>query len=386
MQQWDWRRAIADAAEEAEEGAEGRLTALDKLEGRTATARATQAERPSSVVAASRASRRLSSHTRTESIQIPNLEEIHQNEINERRASWNLQAIDGSTSTPASAPAAAYTSNRRESWGRSLGPLPPSSLLSTSFSSPALPNAYLSSPGRPESMVLRPESPQPEGLDTLVEEEEEDEASPSRERPSLDMPVDGRTSAEQERRKQRREMEDETVKRNRRASLAPKPLKLKSRPPSLYLTPSQRNGLVSSPSLPNFVTSPLIAAPSADEATPKGAMAVLPETASDEESQVLEQVEEQDTSATLPSRSTTCPDLSTIAALPEVDEQNDAENDAEPPSAATARSELAPTETKEATSPVATDFAADDVVSQEDVPGDNRLLGCSGPAFEAEFC
>ncbi len=328
-QQWDWRKAIADAAEEAEEGAEGRLTALEKLEGRAVAAQAPETDRPS-MIAGSRASRRLSSHTRSESIQIPNLEEIHKNEINDRRASWNAQAAainDGNTlsSTPFSAPGGSSAS-RRESWGRSLVPPSSASLLSNGFSSPALPSAYLSSPGRPESMILRPESPQPEGLGTLMEEEEEDDASPTRERTSFDMPTDGRITAEQELRKQRRDIEDELVKRNRRASLraslAPKPLKLKSRPPSLYLTPSQRNGLTSSPSMPNFISSPLIT----EDVTPKASMSALPESASDEESQFAEQAVEAEAEMSLPSRSTTCPDLSqfaTMAVVQEDDEQND---------------------------------------------------------------
>ncbi|SPO24703.1 uncharacterized protein UTRI_01671_B [Ustilago trichophora] len=341
-QQWDWRKAIADAAEQAEEDSEGRLTALEKLEGRTSSStttatRSTPAERPSSMVAASRASKRLSSHTRTESIQIPNLDEIHQNEINERRASWNSQALE----TPASAPASS-TTNRRESWGRNLVLPSTSSLLSAGFSSPALPSTYLSSPGRPVSMIERAESPQPEGLGTLMEEEEEDDVtSPSRERPSLDMPADGRTSVEQELRKQRREVEDETVKRNRRASLAPKPLKLKSRPPSLYLTPSQRSGLVSSPSMPNFTTSPLLAPSTiADEVTPKASKAELPETEA-EGSQVDEQ---ETTSNAMPSRSTTCPDLSAVAPISEESESQDA---------------------NDAASPVDTELSAEDVANQE---------------------
>ncbi|TKY86677.1 hypothetical protein EX895_004317 [Sporisorium graminicola] len=359
-QQWDWRKAIADAASEAEESSEGRLTALEKLEGRTSTTRASTSDRPSSViVAASRASRRLSGHTRSESIQIPNLDEIHQNELNERRASWNSQAFDGPTmasaAVPASAPAAS-TSTRRESWGRSLVPPSPSSLLNAGFASPALPSAYLSSPGRPESMVLRPESPQPEGLGTLMEEEEEDDAtSPSRERPSLDMPVDGRTSVEQELHKQRKEVEDETVKRNRRASLAPKPLKLKSRPPSLYLTPSQRSGLVSSPSMPNFPTSPLLAPSSiADEATPRATMAALPEVTDDDESQVLEQHDTSEAMGTLPSRSTTCPDLASLSVVSEEAEQNGSFSDANEAE-----------ETQDAASPVNHDLSAQEVASQE---------------------
>ncbi|KAJ1028750.1 hypothetical protein NDA16_001915 [Ustilago loliicola] len=344
-QQWDWRKAIADAAEEAEEGAQGRLSALDKLEGRTSPARTTQLDRPSAT-AESRASRRLSGHTRTESIQIPNLDEIHQNEINERRASWNAaQAFDanagGSGSVPASAPAA--SSNRRESWGRSLIPPSTSSLFSAGFSSPALPSAYLSSPGRPESIIVRPESPQPEGLGTLMEEEEEEDASsPTRERQSLDMPVDGRTTAEQEARKQRREIEDEIVKRNRRASLraslAPKPLKLKSRPPSLYLTPSQRNGLVSSPSMPNFSLSPLLPPSISDETTPKASTTALPKAT-------------EEATVGLPSRSTTCPDLSTIA---------NAEKEAEPTVAEVESQEL-----QDAASPEASEVTAEEKANQE---------------------
>ncbi|SPO22993.1 uncharacterized protein UTRI_01671 [Ustilago trichophora] len=340
-QHWDWRKAIADASEQAEEDAQGRLTALEKLEGRTSStstaARSTLAERPSSTITASRASKRLSSHTRTESIQIPNLDEIHQNEINERRASWNSQPLE----TPASAPSSS-TTNLRESWGRNLVLPSTSSLLSVGFSSPALSSTYLSSPGRPVSMIERAESPQPEGLGTLMEEEEEDDAtSPSRERPSLDMPVDGRTTAEQELRKQRREVEDETVKRNRRASLAPKPLKLKSRPPSLYLTPSQRSGLVSSPSMPNFATSPLLA-PSAiaDEVTPKASTAELPETEAEESP-----VDEQETSSNaMPSRSTTCPDLSAVAPTAEESDSREA---------------------NDATSPVDTKMSPEDVANQE---------------------
>uniref|UniRef100_V5EAS6 Uncharacterized protein n=2 Tax=Kalmanozyma brasiliensis (strain GHG001) TaxID=1365824 RepID=V5EAS6_KALBG len=320
-QQWDWRKAIADAVNEAEEAGDDRLTALEKLEGRASTARNTQStDRPASVnAAASRASRRLSGHIRTESIQIPNLDEIHQSELNERRASWNSQAFDGSANAPASAfgsPSVhATVSDRRESWGRSLVPPSPSSMLSAGFSSPAMPNAYLSSPGRPESMMLPAEPPQPEGLGTLMEEEEEEDAtSPTRERTSLDMPADGRTEAEEELRKQRREEEDQTVKRNRRASLAPKPLKLKSRPPSLYLAPSHRVGLVSSPSMPTLPTSPHVASSLADEATPRASIAALPETADDDESQILEMPEDADVSIELPSRSTTCPDFTSLAA------------------------------------------------------------------------
>ncbi len=124
-------------------------------------------------------------------------------------------------------------------------------------------------------MILPAETPLPEGLGTLMEEEEEEDAtSPTRERTSLEMPVDGRTSVDAELRKQRREDQDETVKRNRRASLAPKPLKLKSRPPSLYLTPSHRTVIASSPSMPTLL-SPRFAI---DEATPRASVAVLPET------------------------------------------------------------------------------------------------------------
>lgn len=323
--QWDWKKAIADAVNQVEESSQDRLTALDKLEGRTSTAHRAPTDAPSSAtVAASRASRRLSGHARTGSIQIPNLDEIHQNELDELRASWNSQAFDGSNtsasaSIPLSAPAVS-TTNRRESWGRNLVPPSPSSLLSAGFSSPALPNAYLASPGRPESIIA--ESPLPEGLGTLMEEEEEEDVtSPIRERSSLEMPLVGRTNTDDELRKQRREAQDETAKRNRRASLAPKPLKLKSRPPSLFLTPSQRSGLTSSPSMPNFPTSPLVAPSMADETTPRAFMAIFPEAADDDESQVLEQTNDSDVSMTLPSRSTTCPGLSSLANVSEQMEQ-----------------------------------------------------------------
>lgn len=312
LQQWDWRKAIADAAEQADESADDRLTALEKLEGRAAPVQKPHTDSASSESKGSRASKRLSSHARTESIQIPNLDEIHQNEIKERRASWNQLAAsftDAAASTPTSATFAS-TSSRRHSWGiNSLAPPSSAPLLAAGFSSPALSSSYLASPARPDSMIARAESPQPEGLGTLMEEEEEDDASPTRERASLDMPTDGRTSAEHELRKQRREAEDEIVKRNRRTSLAPKPLKLKSRPPSLYLTPSQRNGLVTSPSMPNFAISPLLPASIADEATPKAAPAVLSDT----------DVSQSETTDSLPSRSATCPDLSKIVQSPEED-------------------------------------------------------------------
>lgn len=312
VQQWDWRKAIADAAEQADESADDRLTALEKLEGRAAPAQKPHTDSAASESKGSRASKRLSSHARTESIQIPNLDEIHQNEIKERRASWNQLAAsftDAAATTPTSATFAS-ASSRRHSWGiNSLAPPSSAPLLAAGFSSPALPSSYLTSPARPESMIARAESPQPEGLGTLMEEEEEDDASPTRERASLDMPTDGRTSAEHELRKQRREAEDEIVKRNRRTSLAPKPLKLKSRPPSLYLTPSQRNGLVTSPSMPNFAISPLLPASIADEATPKAAPAVLADT----------DVSQSETTDSLPSRSATCPDLSKVAQSPEQD-------------------------------------------------------------------
>ncbi|KAJ9478399.1 hypothetical protein PHBOTO_001971 [Pseudozyma hubeiensis] len=363
-QQWDWRKAIADAANQAEESSQDRLTALEKLEGRASAAHSAQADRPSSaIVAASRASRRLSGHTRTESIQIPNLEEIHQNELNERRASWTLQASDGNTdtlasaSTPMSAPA---MSTRRESWGRGLVAPSPSSLLSAGFSSPALPSTYLSSPGRPESMIICAESPHPEGLGTLMEEEEEEDVmSPTRERASLDMaPLLGNTSADDELRKQRREAQDETAKRNRRASLAPKPLKLKSRPPSLFLTPLQRNGLVSSPSMPNFPTSPLLAPSIADETTPRASNAALPEAAEDDESQILEMSRDSDVSTTLPSRSTTCPDLSSVAVVSE-------DKVAAPVSEDLPRSEEQSQTSNDAISPVDADLSAEEVATQE---------------------
>ncbi|GAC96456.1 hypothetical protein PHSY_004036 [Pseudozyma hubeiensis SY62] len=363
-QQWDWRKAIADAADQAEESSQDRLTALEKLEGRASAAHIAKADRPSSaIVAASRASRRLSGHTRTESIQIPNLDEIHQNELNERRASWTLQASDGNTntlasaSTPMSAPA---TSTRRESWGRGLVAPSPSSLLSAGFSSPALPSTYLSSPGRPESMIVCAESPHPEGLGTLMEEEEEEDVtSPTRERPSLDMaPLLGNANADDELRKQRREAQDETAKRNRRASLAPKPLKLKSRPPSLYLTPLQRNGLVSSPSMPNFPTSPQFAPSIADETTPRASAAALPEAAEDDESQILEMSKDSDVSTTLPSRSTTCPDLSSLAIVSE-DQVAAPVSDDSPGSTEQSRT------SNDADSPVEADLSAEQMATQE---------------------
>ncbi|PWZ00753.1 hypothetical protein BCV70DRAFT_189376 [Testicularia cyperi] len=297
VQNWDWKAAIANAGNDSLEEGQSRLTALEKLEGRSAprpasvlfeetpASQSRHIPRSPSGQSLSHHSKRLSGHARNESIQIPNFDEIHQNEIAERRASWkpspNPDAPTSSGSDPASS--ASSGSARRESWRSGLAPPLTSSLITSGFQSPALPNAYLSSPGRPESMVLHAESPQPEGLGTLMEEEEEEESlSPIRERASLDMHLGGQpASEEEERRKQRREAEEETVKRNRRASLAPRPLKLKSRPPSLYLAPSVRHGISSSPSMPNFAASPTTPTFLANEATPRALLASLPAAAED---------------------------------------------------------------------------------------------------------
>ncbi|SPO38435.1 uncharacterized protein PSFLO_03913 [Pseudozyma flocculosa] len=223
---WDWKTAFANAEAEEPENEEGRLTALEKLEGRV---------QPAAIPAGGQSgsqswqSRRISGHQRQSSVQLPSFDDMHGSDGMDRRASIQLLESNEKTTSEASSPGA-REGRRGSLTAPATNSLPPRS--------PTSPLTLITSK-RPGSMIVHPEAIQPEGLGTLMEEEEEEESlSPVRERRSFDTPLSGSSSLDDELRRQRRAAEEETIKKNRRASLTPRPLKLKSRPPSLYLAPS----------------------------------------------------------------------------------------------------------------------------------------------------
>lgn len=197
----DWRNALA--AETSDVDGDDRLTALEKLEGR---------------------SRR---HSRQTSVQLPSFDEVHGDDGMDKRASQDL--LDSNAKT---------TSSDR------------TMLSAIPFAAPS--SSPLPAPSSSE-LTSSADSNTGEGLGTLMEEEEEEDDSasnsPVRERGAFDF------TTEEERRR-RKEAEQEVVKRTRRGSLTPAPLKLKSRPASLFMSHrTSQTVLAPSSSLPSFASS-----------------------------------------------------------------------------------------------------------------------------------
>lgn len=200
----DWRANLHDIQDN--DGTD-RLTALEKLEGRTSK----------------RHSRQQSS------VQLPSFDDVHGDKGMDKRASMDLmEANEQSTSSSSH----------------------------TELNIPPVANRALLSPSSSASSLTTPQgndlnssvdSNGNEGLGTLMEEEEEEEDSatnsPAKEKTGFNL-------IPEEERRRRKEAELEVVKRTRRASLTPKPLKLKSRPASLFAAPRPGTALPSSSSLP----------------------------------------------------------------------------------------------------------------------------------------
>lgn len=220
---FDWRSAIASAeAQERENNGDDRLTALEKLEGRSKR------------------------HSRQSSVQLPSFDELHGDQGMDKRASQdliesNLKTTNSAGSMLASVPFAVPPSSPSASASAALHSGPPSLAVSGDL------NASVDS------------SVGGEGLGTLMEEEEEEEdilsaLSPLREKGGFDL------IATEEERKKRKQAEQEVIKRTRRTSLTPGPLKLSGRPASLFLSPrtpqssSTGNGITPSNSMPSFAS------------------------------------------------------------------------------------------------------------------------------------
>ncbi|UZJ52371.1 hypothetical protein CBS101457_001691 [Exobasidium rhododendri] len=143
---------------------------------------------------------------KSSSVQLPSFDEVHGDEGMDKRASLTL--LESNVQT---------TSNERP--------------------------ANVVPPSRPQTLL---EPLNEDVLGTLMEEEEEEEEAalftPVKERGRFDF-ID-----EMEKRK-RKEAEQEVIKRTRRGSLTPRPLKLKSRPASLFVA-SRSTLMITSPSLP----------------------------------------------------------------------------------------------------------------------------------------
>jgi len=142
------------------------------------------------------------------SVQLPSFDDVHGEEAMDKRASLHLLEANAQT-----------TSSER----------PPAPVV--------VPAA------RPLTMIEGNKD-----LCMVIEEEEEEEdgsmASPVKERGNIDF------VAEDEARR-RKEAEQEVIKRNRRGSLTPRPLKLKSRPASLFVAPRSAR-LTASQSFPDL--------------------------------------------------------------------------------------------------------------------------------------
>lgn len=235
---WDWRTMYANV-EEKEDG-EDRLTALEKLEGRSRSASPNSAAQADGAPRSPGRRRESGSgHVSRSSVQLPDFNDVHGETGMDKRVSLVLLESNEQTTSQQSPP-------NRDSFKSTLAPPPAASSSSNMPTSPSSPSGG-SSP-RPQSIYINTDMSQPEGLGTLMEEEEEEEStSPQRERPSLDLAAN---LDDEEARRLRRQVETETIKRNRRGSLTPKPLKLKSRPASLFLTPSMRSGMTASSSMP----------------------------------------------------------------------------------------------------------------------------------------
>ncbi|CAO1613012.1 unnamed protein product [Sympodiomycopsis kandeliae] len=267
-QDFDWRGSFGlngsghdQADEEAQEGeGDDRRTALEKLEGRSAASKSSSSLPSSQQGGADNAKRHSRAHSRQSSVQLPSFDDIHGQEGMDKRNSVNLLERN-------------ERSTLEESKAHSTSPwlgIPTSSSL-TNLSSPTLggfgggmshsqsnPELLANSRSpkpRPVSLFVSPEANQPEGLGTLMEEEEEEDVtSPIKEREAMKFASFSDVASEiedEEAQRRRREEERETVKRTRRSSLQPKPLKLKSRPASLFVSPAMQmkaNLMLQSPS------------------------------------------------------------------------------------------------------------------------------------------
>lgn len=220
---FDWRSAIASAeAQERDSNGDDRLTALEKLEGRSKR------------------------HSRQSSVQLPTFDELHGDEGMNKRASQHL--IESNLKT---------TNSTGESMLASIPFAAPPSSPSASANAALSNGAPSAANGDLHASV--DSSAGGEGLGTLMEEEEEEEdvlaaLSPLREKGTFDF-----VATEEERRK-RKQAEQEVIKRTRRTSLTPGPLKLSGRPASLFLSPrtpqssSTGTGFTPSNSMPSFAS------------------------------------------------------------------------------------------------------------------------------------
>lgn len=142
------------------------------------------------------------------SVQLPSFDDVHGEEAMDKRASLHLIEANAQT-----------TSSER------------------------LPAPVIAPAARPLTMIESNKD-----LCMVIEEEEEEEdgsvVSPVKERGGIDF------VAEEEARR-RKEAEQEVIKRNRRGSLTPRPLKLKSRPASLFVAPRSTR-LTASQSYPDL--------------------------------------------------------------------------------------------------------------------------------------
>jgi hypothetical protein len=142
------------------------------------------------------------------SVQLPSFDDVHGDEAMDKRASLHLLEANAQT-----------TSAERSS---------------------ALVDAPVA---RPLTMI----EPNKD-LCSVIEEEEEEEdgsvTSPVNERSNIDF-------IDEEEKRRRKEAEQEVIKRNRRGSLTPRPLKLKSRPASLFVAPRSAR-LTASNSFPDL--------------------------------------------------------------------------------------------------------------------------------------
>ncbi|PWN94347.1 hypothetical protein FA10DRAFT_277909 [Acaromyces ingoldii] len=240
----DWRSALQAARENDND--DERLTALEKLEGRRPSSSSPGQHRET------RSDLNDRRHSRQSSVQLPSFDDVHGPDGMDKRASLNLLESN-----------MASTSSERPSsiiGARGLAPPVASGGVAAAVAlgggtSPSLPSESpavtasaesTATSARPQSMFLSGD--QLEGLGTLLEEEEEEEEGASM------SPVKEKASFMDQERKRQKEAEQEAVKRSRRASLTPRPLKLKSRPASLFMG-SQLGTMTPSMSLPTMSAS-----------------------------------------------------------------------------------------------------------------------------------
>lgn len=227
LHDFDWRGKYGQELDDEED----RQTALDKLEGRGNH----QAEQSRAAIQTDLLNRASFRHSRQSSVQLPSFDEIHGNEGMDRRSSLQLLETNQRTTSD---------ENPKTLGDSSSAWLYPGNTLTSSQSLPDILGSKSPKP-RPSSMFISNDTQSAEGLTTLVEEEEEEDvSSPAQERPSLNLLNSGSSAVEDESALQRRkEGEREIARRTRRSSLQPKPLKLKSRPASLFVTSTMQRAM-----------------------------------------------------------------------------------------------------------------------------------------------